>query len=213
MDGEVASRPPRVAVQDIVAGQFGQACQRVITARPVPQQPPEELAGFSYLVGGGREALGPGASTSGHDGVAARLLEWSGSGPAGQVRPRTQGQVWAGFPPGPAGPAPPPGHQCGSQVPGGYDRPGRPGDFGQPLRDIHMLPGCQRQIPGGSVPGNQRQHLSDVSGNGAPETRPLLVTAVPRAGRRGRASRCMRRPGGTTTGPILAAHGGRPHTI
>jgi hypothetical protein len=53
MDGELAPRPTRVAVQDRVAGEFGQARQRVLTARPVTQQPPQELAGFSYLVRGG----------------------------------------------------------------------------------------------------------------------------------------------------------------
>src|SRR5690348_10538583 len=67
MDGEVAPRPTRVAVQDRVAREFGQARQRVIAARPVTEQPPQELAGFSYLIGGGEKALGPGTSDGGPD--------------------------------------------------------------------------------------------------------------------------------------------------
>jgi hypothetical protein len=53
----------------------------------------------------------------------------------------------------------------GGELPGWYDRPGRAGDFGQLLRDIRRLPGCQRQIPGRSVRGNEGQHLTDVGGN------------------------------------------------
>jgi hypothetical protein len=53
----------------------------------------------------------------------------------------------------------------GGEVPGCYDRPGRAGDLGQLLRDIRRLPGYQRQIPGRSVPGHERQHLTDVVGN------------------------------------------------
>lgn len=57
------------------------------------------------------------------------------------------------------------GIKRGSKVPGRYDRPGRPRDFGQPLCDIHRFCGCQRQIPGRSVPGNEWQHLSDFGGD------------------------------------------------
>jgi hypothetical protein len=56
---------------------------------------------------------------------------------------------------------------------GWYDRPGRVGDFGQLLRDIRRLPGCQRQIPGRSVRGNERLLPADadswlVAGAGRP---------------------------------------------
>lgn len=64
------------------------------------------------------------------------------------------------------------GTKRSGKVSGRYDRPGRPGDFGQPLRDIHRFPGGQRQIPGRSVPGNERQHLSDVGGDLARQAAP-----------------------------------------
>jgi hypothetical protein len=57
------------------------------------------------------------------------------------------------------------GTKRGGEVPGRYDRPGRAGDFGQPLRDIRTFPSCQRQIPGRSIPCNERQQFIDVGGN------------------------------------------------
>jgi hypothetical protein len=57
------------------------------------------------------------------------------------------------------------GTERGGEVSGRYDRPGCAGDFGQPLRDIRRLSGCQRQIPGRSVPSNERQDLSDIGGD------------------------------------------------